>query len=602
MCSISGVFQKNSSNAYVHDLSKKMNSILVHRGPDKSSTYLDNSIPFSMGMNRLSIMDISSGDQPFISKDGRYSLIFNGEIINANEIRKKLIKEKNINFLSKNSDTEVLFNYLIHMNGLNNLQYLNGMFAFAFYDSFKKKIYLARDRFGIKPLFYSKSNNNFYFASEIKALKKISDINLDLDNESICDYLSLMYVANNKTIYKSIKKLPSGSLLQYDCLNDDLQISKWFSFSFSKNLSDKINFQEIEDLLIYKIEDAVKKWKISDVPISCSLSGGLDSSIITKIISKHSNTVNTFTLGFDEKDIDDELGAAAEIAKICKTNHHEIKINTSQLINEIPSIIHSLDEPYGGGLPSWFIYKHASKNFKVILTGTGADELFGDYGKWIYLDKISYFKLDKISYFFNKFYFNRNNYFTYSEKKKILNSDIFLENKIEKIFFEKYKSNFANNPIDKTSLIDLEGQLQDEFLQMTDRFSMAHSIEARPCFLENELVDFALSIPAHIRTKTFNTKYLLRNISKKYFSREISQRPKQGFVLPISRWINNFFYKEFEKLFSVERVLKQNIFNKNILIDYINPSLNELKKNDKNAKIATKLWALLMFQLWYVNK
>ena len=137
---------------------------------------------------------------------------------------------------------------------------------------------------------------------------------------------------------------------------------------------------------------------------------------------------------------------------------------------------------------------------------------------------------------------------------------------------------------------------------MTDRFSMAHSIEARPCFLENELVDFALSIPAYIRTKTFNTKYLLRNISKKYFSREISQRPKQGFVLPISRWINNFFYKEFEKLFSVEKVLKQNIFNKNILINYINPSLNELKKNDKNAKIATKLWALLMFQLWYENK
>jgi len=172
MCSISGVFKKNSSVNEVHNLSKKMNNILLHRGPDKSSTYLDNSIPFSMGINRLSIMDIFSGDQPFISSDGRYSLIFNGEIINANEIKKKLIKEKNINFLSKNSDTEVLFNYLIHMNGLNNLQYLNGMFAFVFYDSFKKKIYLARDRFGIKPLFYSKSKNNFYFASEIKALKK----------------------------------------------------------------------------------------------------------------------------------------------------------------------------------------------------------------------------------------------------------------------------------------------------------------------------------------------------------------------------------------------------------------------------------------------
>jgi len=602
VCSISGVFQKNSSQKEVHDLTKKMNNILFHRGPDKSSIYFDKSNPFSMGMNRLSIMDINLGDQPFVSKDGRYSLIFNGEIINANDIKKKIIKEKNINFLSKNSDTEVLFNYLIYMDGFNNLQNLNGMFAFAFYDSFKKKIYLARDRFGIKPLFYSKSKNNFYFASEIKALKKISDINLDLDNESICDYLSLMYIANNKTIHNSIKKLSSGSLLQYDCLNDDLKISKWFNFSFSKNNVDKIDVREIEDLLIYKIEDAVKKWQISDVPICCSLSGGLDSSIITKIISKNCSKVSTFTLGFDEKDIDDELDVAAEIAKSCQTNHHEIKINTSQFINEIPAMIQSLDEPYGGGLPSWFIYKHASKNFKVILTGTGADELFGNYGKWIYLDKISFLKLDKISYFFNKFYFNTNNYFTEEEKKKILNSDIFLGNKIEKFYYNKYINNFINNPIDKTCLIDLEGQLQDEFLQMTDRFSMAHSIEARPCFLENDLVKFVLNIPAYVRTKTFNTKYLLRNISKKYFSKELSEIPKQGFVLPISRWINNFFYKEFEKLFSVEEVLKQNIFNKNILINYINPALNELKKNDKNTKIATKLWALLMFQLWYLNK
>ena len=602
MCSISGVFQKNSNNTEVHNLSKKMNNLLVHRGPDKASTYFDKSIPFAMGMNRLSIMDITSGDQPFISNDGRYSLIFNGEIINANEIRKKLTEEKNINFLSKNSDTEVLFNYLIHMDGLNNLQQLNGMFAFAFYDSFKNKIYLARDRFGIKPLFYTKNKNNFYFASEIKALKQISDINLDLDNESICDYLSLMYVANNKTIYNNIKKLPSGSLLQYSCLNGDLKISKWFNFSFIKNFSNKINFQEIEDLLISKIEDAVVKWKISDVPISCSLSGGLDSSIITKIISQHSSTVNTFTLGFDEKDINDELDAAAKIAKICQTNHYEIKINTSQLIKEIPAMVHALDEPYGGGLPSWFIYKQASKNFKVILTGTGADELFGDYGKWIYLDKISSFKLDKIALFFNKFYFNRNNYFNEAEKRKILNNDVFVKNRIEEVIFEKYKNNFVDNPIDKTSLIDLEGQLQDEFLQMTDRFSMAHSIEARPCFLENELVEFVLKIPPHIRTKSLDTKYLLRNISEKYFSKEISQRPKQGFVLPISLWINNFFYKEFEKLFSVDRILNQNIFNKNILIDFINPLLNELKRNDKNSKVATKLWSLLMFQLWYENK
>lgn len=603
MCSISGIIQRNSNNNEVHDLAKMMNEILTHRGPDKSSTYVDKSTSFAMGMNRLTIMDINSGNQPFISEDKRYSLIFNGEIINAEEIRKKITKEKKINFISNSSDTEVLFNFLIHMNGLENLKELNGMFTFAFYDSFKKKIYLARDRFGIKPLFYFKNENKFCFASEIKALTKIPGIKLNLNNESISDYLSLMYITGNKTIYSEIHKLASGSLLEYDCTDGEIRkIFKWHNFSFNYETQKLNHLNEIEEALINKIENAVKKWKISDVPISCSLSGGLDSSILTKVISQYSNKINTFSLGFEEESIVDELKAAEEIAQLCQTNHHQIKINSEQLLREIPSMISSLDEPYGGGLPSWFIYKYASKQFKVILTGTGADELFGNYGKWTYLKKISPFHLDKIQYFFNKLYFNRNNYFTLSEKKLILKNEVFRENKIEQKIYTKYNDNQGNNAIDNCCLIDLEGQLQDEFLQMTDRFSMAHSMEARPCFLENELVDFSLNIPSSIRTKPLDQKYLLKSISTKYFPEHISKRPKQGFVLPIPKWINSYFFKEFENLFSPEKIKHQNIFNKDILSKFIYPLANELKKNEANTKIAVKLWSLLMFQMWYENK
>ena len=409
-----------------------------------------------------------------------------------------------------------------------------------------------RDRFGIKPLFYYYDKNNFYFASEIKAIKNIPNINLDLNQESISDYLSLMYITGDKTIYKNIKKILPGSLLKYNCINNEINFDKWHDFSFNTGSTIFKNQEELEEILYSKIDSAIKKWTMSDVPISCSLSGGLDSSIITRIVSNKTKNIDTFSLGFEDS-IEDELGAAKQISELCKTNHHEIRISPKQLINEIPQMISSLDEPYGGGLPSWFIYKIASKNFKVILTGTGADEIFGNYGKWHYLDKINFLNLDKNNFLFNKLYFDRNNYFNKNEKKKILVENIFNENKIEKKTYNLYNNSLANNPRDKTCLIDLKSQLPDEFLQMTDRFSMAHSIEARPCFLENDLVDFSLNIPSSIRTKSMETKYLLRKISKNFFPKAIYNRPKQGFVLPVSKWINNLFFKEFDYYFSKKK-------------------------------------------------
>jgi len=599
MCSIAGLYNKKLNKDSLHNLIKKMNNILSHRGPDKSTTYLDNNNTFGMGMNRLSIMDINSGDQPFISEDGRYVLIFNGEIINAEEIKKELI-QKNIIFKSNSSDTEVLFNYLIYKDGLNNLQKLNGMFAFAFYDSFTKDLFLVRDRFGIKPLFYYIKNNEIYFASEIKAIKRVLNKELELNRKSISDYFSLMYVTDNKTIYKDINKIPSGSYLKLNLNKNSSTLVKWFDFCFNKNIHNA-TLKDIEEELEIKIQNAINKWTVSDVPISSSLSGGLDSSIITRIVSQNNKNINTFSLGFEDNFIIDELKDALRVSKICGTKHNEIKINSKDLISNLPSMIEALDEPYGGGLPSWFVYKYAAKNFKVILTGTGADELFGNYGKWRFIENFKFLNLDRNYYIFNKLYFEKNNYFNKYEKNKTLTNEVYCENNVEKLFYDLYRSKDAIDPRNKTCYIDLKTQLQDEFLQMTDRFSMAHSIEARPCFLENELVSYALSIPAEIRMSRFNTKYLIKRLSNKYFPKAMSDKIKKGFVLPTSQWINSFFYKEFEYYFNKKKIEKQNIFNPNILIEYIEPMLSKLKKNENDYKASTKLWSLLMFQKWCEN-
>ena len=597
MCSISGLFNKKLDAGAIYEIVKKMNKILHHRGPDKSTIYLDKNSTMGMGMNRLSIMDIYSGDQPFISDDKRYVLIFNGEIINAEEIKKELLQKK-ILFKSKTSDTEVLLNFLIHMDGLNKLEKLNGMFAFVFYDTYKKNLYLVRDRFGIKPLFYCTEENSLYFASELKAIKGVLNRNLELNNKAISEHLSLMYNTSNKTIYRSINKIPSGCFLKFNLIDCSKSITKWFDFSFNQKTI-KANNDEIKEELDWRIQNAIKKWTISDVPISCSLSGGLDSSIITKIISDEKKNLSTFSLGFEDKLITDELNEALKISKICKTNHNEIQINEKDLASNLSMMIDSLDEPYGGGLPSWFVYKCASKNFKVILTGTGSDELFGNYGKWDKIEKFKYFNLDQNYLIFNKLYFEKNYYFNQNEKKKILNPEIYKENYVEKDFYNLYKFNNATDPRNKTCYIDLKTQLQDEFLQMTDRFSMAHSLEARPCFLENDLVSFALSIPSDIRMKNTNLKYLIKDLSKKHFPENISKLKKKGFVLPLSKWINDFFYKEFEFYFDKSKIKKQEIFNDNILKDYINPMLNKIQKNQHDFKVTNKLWSLLMFQKWY---
>jgi len=597
MCGISGIFSEVVSNHQLIDSLKSMNINQIHRGPDSEGEYYDLNSSFGMAMRRLSIVDIKFGIQPLASKDKRYHLVFNGEIINSTEIRKELEK-LGIKFFTNNSDTEVLLNFLI-TKGFDNLNELNGMFCFALYDSLKKKIYLARDRFGIKPLYYYFDNKNFYFSSELKTLLFLDNIKKDINNESINHYLSLMYVPGEDSIFKNIKRLKQGCKIEFDIKNKNLKLEKWHEPSIGSSDLFKDDFSL--DSLKKKIVNSVLKWSQSDVDLCCSLSGGLDSSAIVGILSSNGIKVNTFSLGFSGSGYSqlNELELARTVAKKWNSNHEEIVMDEKDLISDLSSMVYSLDEPYGGGLPSWLVYKNVSKKFKVIFTGTGVDEYFGNYGKWSLLKKFGRCGLDKVKFFFDKLYFERNCYFSENEKKKYLNFNLEKNKSTSFFFFNQYINKSSTSVIDKTFWLDMENQLPDEFLLMTDRFSMHHSVEARPSFLENDLFNFISKIPSTIRTSNTDLKYLFREAIKDFLPNEVLYAPKRGFVLPLEFWIKNHFKDMFYYYFSPSLLSQQGIFDKKIFIDFIEPTINKNKNYIFTNKHYVKLWGLLMFQLWY---
>tara|TARA_A100001015_G_scaffold317447_1_gene434452 strand:+ start:1164 stop:2390 length:1227 start_codon:yes stop_codon:yes gene_type:complete len=405
MCGIVGLYNNKISKEELHKKISFANESQLHRGPDGSGIYLSDSLSFTMGMTRLAILDFKNGNQPFFSRDRKYCLTFNGEIINSKELRKEL-EAKKYQFKSDNSDTEVLL-YLLIQEREKCLSKINGMFSFCFFDIENKKILISRDRFGIKPLYYFYKNNVLGFASELKTLKVLFDEPIDINKESLSDFLSLMYIPSPKTIYKNIYKLCPGELIKFDLINSQFIKIKWSEHKFQPDK--KLDEKSSQEGLKFYVDEAIKKWTLSDVPVSNSLSGGLDSSIISSVLGKNKFKLHNFTLGFSSKEDTkfDEIDLAKLVSKKFDQKHTLIQLNHENLLNDLDRILEDIHEPYGGGLPSWFVYKSVSKKYKVCFNGTGIDEFFGSYGKWnkldgIFIKKVSYERFKK--YFFDSLF------------------------------------------------------------------------------------------------------------------------------------------------------------------------------------------------------
>ena len=599
MCGIAGYFNKKSSQEDVLNTIKKMNNIQIHRGPNSHDHFLNAEKNLGLIMCRLSILDLELGIQPMTSKDGRYTIIFNGTILNSPELRKKLEKI-GVKFFTNNSDTEVLLQMMIN-HGKEALKELNGSFSFAFYDNIKKKLFCARDRFGLTPFYYYWKNGKFLFASELKAILYSNHCSNDIDIQSLNDFLSLLWVPGPKTIIKDIKKLPAGHILEIDLNKEKLKIQEWWDIEILDQ-----NYPKLDTLieeLRYVLEKSVIRSTLSDVPLACGLSGGLDSQAITGLLAKNNININTFTLGFKGFKSGDlnETKLANIAAKHFRTNHTEVAINTKDYFEDLDKMIYHLDEPYGGGLPLWHILKQSGKKFGVILTGLGGDELFGNFGRWTLLEK-TMFNLFNNKYQFDTLFFNRKYFFSEKLKNKIIlkNSSNPTSQYLLSIMNKKKYYDIRN----KIMYLDLKTQLQDEYCNVVNKFSMANQIEARAPFLDNEFTNLMFKISSKIRTSKKDFKYLLRNILKGLIPDQNLYNRKIGFIGLESQKMNYNFFGIRNILFNKKKIDAQSILNHSEIQKFIIPFENggQYKENInffKKKYSYKSLWALIMFQKWY---
>jgi len=589
MCGITGIHGKQDRRFI-----KTMNEKLIHRGPDGFGVYSSDIDDISIAMRRLAIIDISGGNQPFINERKGKALVYNGEIFNAEHIRKDLLRQGE-RFETTNSDTEVLF-ILLQKYGIESVTALNGMFAFAYLDMQKKMVFLLRDRLGIKPIYYTKQSGYFAFASEIKSLISLPFVRKDVNKRSVQSYLGLGFVTDSLSIYEGIYSLDPGCCLSYNLETKEIKINRWWIPVKKNNFN--INPKDWVAETQAKLEEAVSSWSCSDVGISASLSGGLDSATIVSMAARQGREIETFSLGFNDKQEKrlDELALAREISDKFGTQHNEIILTAHDVAESIIDIVKSLEQPYAGGIPSWFIYKAASQVNKVILTGVGGDELFGNYGKWQTLRKKNWLMQSTYERSITFQEFNSKYYSKISPGSKLVDSVVCEDIKSESLarsLYARFKQNNSNDIRDSVLLLDISTQLPDEFLMMTDRFSMAHSIEARTPLLDNRLIDLVLSIPANQRVREQDPKSLLRMSVRNILPNSVLWAKKKGFVIPFGSWIKRDLKQFIDYYLSESKLSAIGIFSPRVRDEILMPHYHGKVDNGET------IFKILMLQMWY---
>lgn len=588
MCGIIGFVDPKKKIKY--DIAE-LNHLQNHRGPDEAGVYRNSAKGFSLAMTRLSIVAVDQAHQPFKSNDG-YIVIFNGEIYNAKELFNEINKDQS----SALNGHEIEVIYLLYKKyGESFLNKLNGMFSIAIFDPTVNKIFLARDRFGIKPLHYYNKNGVFCFSSEIAPLKKSLNGNVDIDHQSVANYFSLGYVLNPNTIFNEIKQLPPGSFINFDLNNKKLAIDKWWNFP------NKINYDLSQDEWDKKIDIQLKKslnqWTNSDVPISYSLSGGLDSSILVALAAINSNKrIKTYSLGFDGIDEQawNELSLAREVSEKYNTNHTEIILKPENLADSLESMCIHLEQPYAGGLPSWPLFREISKDYKVAIIGSGGDEIFGNYNRGRFFSNFknhnSFNNLD-VNLFNdsiqNAFFLMKDH-----EAEEVLKIK---QSNIVKIFYELCQSYKQNNTDDLIAQLSMDTQLVDEFLMMTDRFSMANSLEVRTPYLDHDLVNLLFSMPIKYRKNQDIYKVALRRAMGHLLPQNLLSAKKNGFKIPLSLWMRGHLRDLVEDLIGASAINNSDFFRKDFYRNFVKPML------EGDNRYISLIWSVLMFQMWLKN-
>ena len=616
MCGIAG-FIDPESILNRQDLQLMTDSI-KHRGPDAEGIYYDHQNGVGLGHRRLSILDTSSSaNQPFYSKCKNYIIVFNGEVYNYRELATKY----NL-ILSTTSDTEVIIELYVKL-GKKCVEEFNGMFAFAIYNIVTQELFLCRDRLGVKPIFVFQEGSFIAFASELKSLlsnpvvkKKVS-----INKKAVRLFLHLGYIPEPYSIYNEIRKFPSGSYSTIS-LSNQLEEKYWKpEEKITKNTQTNYASAKIE--LNNILNKSIRYRMISDVPLGTFLSGGIDSSLVTAIAQKNSDTpINTFSIGFKEAKFN-ESEHASKVAKFLKTNHHEFILSESEAMESLEKIIDHFDEPFAdtSALPTWMVSKMASKEVKVILTGDGGDELFMGYGAYNWADRLDKTRNPVLRNFFKislnasgKNRFKRvANLFDYDSETNIRShifsqeQCFFTEKQLKDILVKSYSTDvnfdWASKNVtarklsfkEEQALFDLNYYLRDDLLVKVDRASMYASIEAREPLLDYELVEFALNLDESLKYKKGVSKFLLKEVLYDYVPSIHFNRPKWGFSIPLGQWMKK------DMGYLIKDYLSPEVTEQIGIINYAYIKLLKERFSKGDDYLCNRLWSVIILHKWFMK-
>ncbi len=631
--------------------------LLDHRGPDGFGAKKHNNCIF--GHSRLSILDLSdAGSQPMESKCGRYLITFNGEIYNHQEIRDDLSKSFKLqrDHWVGSSDTETLLSSISLLGLESTMKIVRGMFAFGLWDKFEKSISLVRDPIGEKPLYYNIQDGSLIFSSELKPIKKILGSSLNISKDVLTLYFKYNYIPTPYSIYENTFKLNPGSILRIslDALNDskrmnmnfeyvnkNFELCEYWSLEKCANDANKNKFSTYDESL-FEVNKAlnlsVQRQQISDVPLGCFLSGGIDSSLIASIMSDQCEyKINTFTIGFHEKEFDESI-YAKRIADFIDSNHHQRVISINDAIDIIPQIPKIYDEPFADSsqIPTYLVSKIARENVTVCLSGDGGDEFFGGYNRHFkvvplsklihriprslrpilssFIRSLSQSNLKIITYLFNKIFQSSSNMndklFRLSRRiaESKTNKDLYRsflvewddnENLLSGLnepahFLNQQWMNFEN--FEETMMyVDAKTYLPDDILVKVDRASMANSLETRAPFLDIDLINTSFKVPLEHKISSSSGKKVLKDLLHKKIPRDLFDRQKQGFGVPVADWLRGPLKDDFEAMISKSSIQQYDFIDYDLINKKWNQHLN------KSHNWAPSLWSIYMLQLWSEN-
>ena len=605
------------------ELITRMCDVITHRGPDDWGCHVETNANFgaAIGMRRLSIIDVARGHQPISNEDGSVWIVFNGEIYNYRELREWLLARGHQ--MRTQTDTETIV-HLYEEEGERCVERLRGMFAFAIWDSRQRSLLLARDRIGKKPLHYAQVGDTLVFGSEIKSLLQYSKLKREVNLEAISDFLSFGYVPDPATAFRGIHKLPPGHTLTFK--DGRIKIRGYWDFSYTRETEaaavhdENAYIERLRELLAESVRIRLE----SEVPLGAFLSGGIDSSTVVALMAREmGQPVKTFSIGFDEASFD-ELKYARVTAQRFGTEHHEFVV-TPDICRIVGEIVWHHDEPFAdiSSIPTYVVSKMAREYVTVVLSGDGGDEVFGGYERYLVekqraryeripafvrhhlmrplsraLPPGAYGKrfLGNISLDAGPRYVDNESYFNEEAKRSLLSAEILraLNGYSSAAAFERiYNLPTSSAHLDHLMYLDSKAYLPGDVMVKVDRMSMATSLETRAPLLDHKLIEFVQTIPASLKLRNLETKYILKRAMAGMIPDEIIQRPKKGFDVPIKHWFNHELRGVLDDTLNDRRTRERGYFNHSAVLGILDEHRRGRRDN------ARQLWELLMLELWH---